>query len=311
MKADEPRLAQTLVPSEAPQRGVSIIIPNLNSPMVRRTVLAACTQLPEVGGGEVIVVGRDEPRGVPQHAHVRFIDTGVPVIPAVARNRGVAAASYPWLVFVDADCVPAPGWLAGLCSYLAREICAVGGAVTFGRGSYWRFSDNLAWFHAYTPGRTSGPRPYLPTISLALHRASFDAVGGFDETLPTAEDLDFTIRLRRAGVPLYFAPHARVEHLPSRFSFRALWQHSRIAGQNSIRVRMRYPDVFKMPRVLANRWVLAALSPLIAGYTVGAVCLDEPRVLRHWTALPALYLAKLAWCVGAAETLGQPARGVV
>jgi hypothetical protein len=37
----------------------------------------------------------------------------------------------------------------------------------------------------------------------------------------------------------------------------------------------------------------------------------EPRVLRHWTALPALYLAKLAWCIGAVETLSQTARSQV
>lgn len=291
----------------APRRGVSVIIPDLNSPLIRRTIAAVCAQLPEVGGGEVIVVGRDEPRAVPRQEPVRFLDTGVPAIPAVARNRGVAVASYRWLVFVDADCVPAPGWLAGLCAYLAREVCAVGGAVTFGRGSYWRFADNLAWFYAYAPGRGGGPRDYLPTISLALHRASLDVVGGFDETLPTAEDLDFTIRLRRAGVPLYFAPQARVEHLPSRFSFRALWQHSRISGQNSIRVRLRYPEVFGMPRLLANRWVLAACAPAIAAYTVAAICTRDLRVLRHWSVLPALYLAKLAWCVGAVETLGQRA----
>ena len=47
---------------------------------------------------------------------------------AVARNRGVAETTAPRLFFIDADCIPAPDWLA-----VGREVAVradlIGGRV--------------------------------------------------------------------------------------------------------------------------------------------------------------------------------------
>jgi hypothetical protein len=58
-----------------------------------------------------------------------------------------------------------------------------------------------------------GEAEHLPGCNLAVTRAAFDAVGGFDSRFHTAgDDVDFCWRLRDAGFRLGFAPGAFVWH---------------------------------------------------------------------------------------------------
>lgn len=284
-------------------QAVSIIIPNLNSPLVGRTITALKAQ----GAGppaEIIVVGLDGPGLIKEDEQVRFISTGRPVGPATARNIGLGRAKGECLFFIDADCIPAADWLAQLLPYLEQEVCAVGGAVAFGRENLWALADNLASFHEYLPSRKAGPRPYLPTINLGVRREAVAAVGGFDESLPTAEDLDFTVRLYRRGYRLYFIPSAVVHHAPGRRSLGALLSHAFTSGGNSVRVRWRYPEVFGMPAFARRPLWLALAAPAVAAQVVLKMCWEDREVLKYWPALPLVYLAKLAWCAGAVRALG-------
>ena len=44
-------------------------------------------------------------------------------------------------------------------------------------------------------------------------RAAFDEVGGFDETFPTVfNDVDYCLRLRKAGYRIVFTPYAQLYH---------------------------------------------------------------------------------------------------
>jgi hypothetical protein len=49
---------------------------------------------------------------------------------------------------------------------------------------------------------------------MAVRRASFEFVGGFDESnlAPSFRDVDLCIRLRRAGYRVMWTPHARLLH---------------------------------------------------------------------------------------------------
>ena len=90
--------------------GTSVVIPSLNTPTLARALAAvmAQTEPPD----EVLVVGRDEAGTLAAFPAVRFIDTGVPVCAARARNLGMAAAAGELLLLLDADCIPSPDWLA-------------------------------------------------------------------------------------------------------------------------------------------------------------------------------------------------------
>jgi hypothetical protein len=117
--------------------------------------------------------------------------------PAAARNTGWRAATAPWVVFLDDDVVPGPGW-AGL---LAADLAACGPDVA---GSQGRLRVPLPAGRRPTDWERNVAgleRARWATADLAYRRAALAEVGGFDERFTRAyrEDADLGLRLTGAG----------------------------------------------------------------------------------------------------------------
>lgn len=284
---------------------LSIVIPNLHSPIIDKTLQSIHGQAFDLSQVEVIVVGRDRYGLVREDALVRFLDTGHPVAPAVARNLGLTQATGEVVVFTDADCVAAEDWLPNLMSAYRTEPdrTVVGGAVGFDADNYWTLSDNISTFYRFLPFRRPGKRPHLPSLNFSARREVLEAVGGFDERYPqpTGEDTDLSFRLRRAGHALHFEPRAVVYHHPPRHSLGALLRHARDFGRYTPRMRSEYGDLIDWPAFLRQPAVVLALSPLLAAGVTARIFATNPELRRYWYTAPAIFLAKLAWCMGAAQ----------
>jgi glycosyltransferase involved in cell wall biosynthesis len=99
--------------------------------------------------------------------------TDAPIFHAAgARNAGGAAASSPWLFFIDADVRIAPGFLARVGPLLAEGALYLGEPITL---DLWG--------------------------TMFVTRADFDAVGGYDEAIQGwgSEDEDIVERLELLG----------------------------------------------------------------------------------------------------------------
>jgi GT2 family glycosyltransferase len=274
----------------------SIVVPTLESPSLPSTLEALIGEVGRRSDVELIVAGLDVAGRHRAFPGVRYVQTDGPKYPGAARNAGAAGARGTRLLFVDADCVPLPGWLARMEARLAREPCAVGGGVRFAPEPYWSRVDNVALFHEFLDSRPPSRRRYLASLNFGVDRALFERAGGFDGALRSAEDLDLTVRLWRAGVPLYFEPEAAVLHRPARRSWRGLWRHHFVYGANSARVRLRHADALAAPALLRSRTAMAALGPAIALWTTGRIFLLEGVPRADWPTAPGVFLAKLAWC---------------
>lgn len=282
----------------------SIIIPNLNAPTIAQTLSALEAQTYDHKSYEIIVVGMDTWGIVRESALVRFISSDRPLSPAQARNRGAWEAKGDILVFTDADCIPRSNWLEILISRFKEPgVTVVGGGIEISpHWNYWTLADNLNMFYEYLAIHPPGERRQLPSLNLAIRRETFMEVGGFDERYPrpSGEDADLTIRLRKFGHRLFFEPRAVVEHYPPRDRLIDLLRHAYYQGMYSAKIDRRYADEEGLPILLRARWALITFAPLISIVAVVRMFVTYPRLGLYWHTFPALYLGKVAWCLGAA-----------
>jgi GT2 family glycosyltransferase len=187
----------------------SVIVLSRDEPALANTLdaLEALT----ADGHEVVVVdasgGRLDHIRV-AHAAVRWLEfippSGVRVSIPHQRNLGVQSASHGLIVFLDAGCVPVDDWWDRLCAPITRdgEDVACGAAVSPDRDIYGGVAQR-------------GTSDYLvecPTINLALRRAVYDAVGGFDESFEYGSDIDLSWRVVASGYRIRNVPTAVVVH---------------------------------------------------------------------------------------------------
>jgi hypothetical protein len=72
-----------------------------------------------------------------------------------------------------------------------------------------------------------------------------------------------------------------------------------------IRVRHKYPEIFHMPAILKEPLVWEVLAPFIAAYITLKIILKTKEVRKHLGIVPYMYLQKVSWCYGAAESLRE------
>lgn len=138
---------------------------------------------------------------------------GLPL--AAARNAAAAATDAGTLVFLDVDCIPSRGLVAGYEDALRRfDGIGMGGVVYLREGTRPVPGDDAAMHaggdpHPARPLPGTGVTPtdryeLLWSLSFATTRAAWERVGGFCEAYRGygAEDTDFAFAARAAGVPL-------------------------------------------------------------------------------------------------------------
>jgi glycosyltransferase involved in cell wall biosynthesis len=130
-----------------------------------------------------------------------------------ARNAGARMAVGDVIVFIDADTSVEPGWAHAL-----REAFD-DGATLVGGGLRWPEPRTLAEHYQFG-GRwhdetaRNGFLPFVSGAHFAIRREVFLDLGGFDEVLPSAEDVDLSFRAQLAGHSVSFAPDAELVHWP-------------------------------------------------------------------------------------------------
>lgn len=146
-----------------------------------------------------------------------------------ARNAGVASAQGEVLAFTDADCRPAPDWLArGVAALDGTDVA--GGAVRHlvtDRPTTWERYDRALYLDQQRAVRDEG---YAATANLLVRANVFAAVGPFDASLRSSGDLEWGQRASALGIRARYAPDAVVGHVARRTAVQTWRLHRRLGA---------------------------------------------------------------------------------
>ena len=254
-------------------RDVTVVIP------VRNNAFGVYRLVMSLRGMRVIVVddGSDSPIRLDDFAGARC---AVEVLrhprskgPAAARNTGLAACTTDFVAFLDSDVVPHRGWLEALLGHFCDPSVALVAPRIVGLGHsdelvarYESVRSSLDLGVREAPVMPYGPVSYVPSAAIICRRTALLDAGGFDETLPSGEDVDLCWRLIESGSRLRYEPIARVAH-EHRTRMRDWLGRKAFYGTSAAPLSVRHPD--KTAPVVISAWSLLVWLPMALGSMAG------------------------------------------
>ena len=144
---------------------------------------------------------------------------------ASARATGIEVAKGAVVAFIDADCIAHPQWIEHLSKFFVDNPVVL---AQTGRIIGINCSDDNDKIHTNANDLQKGDLKcvsFAPTANFAFKKNVVDIVGNFDPWFDIGgEDRDFCIRLKKAGVPLYYNPYATVYHKNRSFTVKDYWR---------------------------------------------------------------------------------------
>lgn len=211
---------------------VSIVILNWNRGTLTLAALQHVWRNTTGSPYEVLVVDNGSAPGDLRLAHrerpfYREVRIGVNRYFGEGNNIGAEEARGRWLIFLNNDALPQPGWLEPLLQAMSDpQVGAAGSRLLFPDG---RIQETGALIQPDgTPIQLEKGMPfeqgtreplrqvdYCSAAALCIRREDFMELGGFDLTWEPAyyEDVDLCLKLRQAGKRVVCATQSQVVHL--------------------------------------------------------------------------------------------------
>jgi GT2 family glycosyltransferase len=248
--------------------------------------------------GELTIVASPRNRGCPS-----------------ARNLGLERARGEIVAFIDADGFATPGWLSEVARAFAvdRAIGGVASTVFFddnpivingagGTVNRQGWAADLSMNESFEFAQLAGEALYPMGCGMAVRREALERVGRFDDSmLNYYDDVDYGVRLWRAGYRVVVAGDAWVDHaaatadsarkrlLCERHRMRVVLKHAPARmltrwATNELRALREAPNVLRRQKLAAFAWNTRRLpSALVARRHLRGAPMPPERLLdRSW-----------------------------
>jgi lipopolysaccharide/colanic/teichoic acid biosynthesis glycosyltransferase/glycosyltransferase involved in cell wall biosynthesis len=198
---------------------ISVIVPVYNSEnTIQSCLMGLLNQSIPSDQYEIIVVddaSEDKTRVIVQsYPNIRYIKISHGG-PSAARNEGAKLAIGDFLVFTDADCVPAQDWLYSMTfPFQDPDVVGIKGAYRSQQVGFVPRFVQLEYESKYLRMQKFSSIDFIDTNSAAYRKEIFLENNGFDTNFKVAsvEDQEFSFRLARKGYKMVFVPSAIVYH---------------------------------------------------------------------------------------------------
>ena len=252
-----------------PKMNYSIIIPVFNRPDEVEELLASlCTQTCHNFDVHIVEDGSDIPCREVCDRYADRLDIHYYVKenggPGAARNYGAAHAEGDYLIVLDSDVVVPPGYLAAISEELQREPAdAFGGpdcahpdfspvqkAISYAMTSFFTTGGIRGGSSSPPGGKRGGAldKFYPRSFNMGVSRTLWNELGGFRQ-MRFGEDIDFSIRIFKAGARCRLFPEAWVWH-KRRTDFHKFFRQVRNSGLARINLHLLHPGSLKLVHTL-------------------------------------------------------------
>lgn len=250
----------------------SIIIPVFNkADLTRRCLETLLSSIADAGEGEVIVVDNGSSdhtaRVLAEFPWIRLIQNEKNLGFAAANNQAARVATGDFLVLLNNDTEPWPGWLGVMLATARQERvgavgarllypdkkCQHGGVVVignpFGRQDAQPFHHNFMVPFEDADVRRTQDVQIVTGACLVTPRALYEKLGGLDEGYWNGfEDVDYCLKVRREGLRVVYEANAVLYHFESQSGI----QRFRRSAWNTELLERRWRGTFYMDALEKN-----------------------------------------------------------
>lgn len=188
--------------------------------------------------------------------------------PGQTRNYGAERSHGEYLIILDSDCILPPGYFEAVEKELQSSPADAFGGPDRAHASFTDIQKaiNYSMTSFFTTGGIRGGKKkmdkfYPRSFNMGVRRSVYQTLGGFSK-MRFGEDIDFSIRIFKAGYRCRLFPSAWVYH-KRRTDLKKFFKQVHNSGIARINLYKKYPESLKLVHLLPALFTLGTVLLLI------------------------------------------------